>query len=123
MKTIWDIHDQMGLKKHEHPKITMYKGTFSTGDFNAMGDYDAGILYVSISTAPCGKDEWHPFISISPIDDGGWHAMPPSSTSLEEANALVEKIVAAWEWPTKLPGEKELNDFLMPFGLWGEYTG
>jgi len=121
---IWEIKEKMGLKAQDHPTMLRFIGVFSTGDMGpALFDYDAGILSVRIVPSFCGEDKWIPMVSITTIDDGGWQAFHPNTMSLGEANSIIVKIFQAWEWKTKLPSEKELNEFLMPFGLWGECTG
>lgn len=120
---IWEIQKLMGLKKHAHPKIIKYTGVFGTGGFESLGDYDAGLLRVNISVAPKSKELFQPYISISTIDDGGWHGSTVNTMTLEEANSLAEKVALNFPWETKLRTEKELNDYLMEFEMWGEYTG
>lgn len=125
MKNIWNVKDQLGLKKQDHPIINLYCGVFSTGDFDALYDYDAGLLQVSFTVVKQSQGEkgFCPLIAISTIDDGVWQAFAPNCMGLDECNQLIEKIANAWPWKTKLPSEKEINDFIMHFGMWGKYTG
>lgn len=134
MKNIWEIHELMGLKEHESKphgiETTDYKGTFCTGGFgDTLFDYAAGLLYVGIVSTVLKKEGgnfiYQPLIYISTVDDGVWHASTSHGMTLEESNKKVKEIAEAWikEYKTVLPTEKELNDFLMPFGLWGLYTG
>ena len=129
MKTIWDIQKSLGLKEDtRHPEMKRYEGTFSTGEFDGMYDYGAGILGVVIGLTYATMEEVKAkqglvFLNVYTIDDGGWQASTVKSVPQEEANKIVEQIVEAWEWETKLPTAKELNEFLQKFAMWGEYTG
>lgn len=122
MYNIWEIHDMLGFVDQPHSKYTVYSGTFSIGAFDAIYDYDAGIVTVSLTTCILDKDHFGAAVNISTIDDGDWQANS-NVMSLDEANALVEEIYKEWEWKTKLPTEKELNEFLVPFKMYGTYTG
>ena len=124
-KTIWGIQELMGLKKQSHPVLSIYDGTFSTGDFTAAYDYGAGLLGVTMTST---KEDggFLPMVCVYTVDDGTWQATAAAAMSLEDSNALIDQVADAWakrDWKTRLPSEKQMNDFLMPFGMWGEYTG
>jgi len=115
---IWEVKNILGLKCFSNLKPKRIKGIFSTGDFDKLWDYDSGILEVCISpTLSDDTSGYVPIVSISTIDDGVWIIRGSVSLSLEDCEIIVEKISAEWEWGTRLPKEKELIDFLEPFGL------
>lgn len=120
-----NILNQLGFEKVPHEKITMYVGVFSSGGMDkVLYDYNAGLLTVRLSTSLMNDNgDFNPFVSISTLDDGAWQAFCPHNMTLEESNRIVEEIRNNWEWKTKLPTEYELNEYLMKFGLMGEYTG
>jgi hypothetical protein len=122
---ISDIRDSLGFIPMPGKRIG-YTGVFTTGNFEAIFDYDAGLLKVGISITPCmerGSKNWHPIVSISTIDDGVWQAIHVLNFTMQECIDQIEKIHKEWLWKYKLPTEKELNFFLMRYGLFGEYTG
>lgn len=125
MKNIYDIRKMMGLNK-EHD--FRYYGTYATGKFDALEDYGAGILSVSISASRRMKDKWGVMFSLGTIDDGNWQALDVREDySSEQAIARVKEIADAFDSYMdrflKLPTEEELNKFLMTVELWGEYVG
>lgn len=123
-KNIWEIQELLGLKECEQG----YAGTYTTGFFDGLHDYDAGLLHILISWFPTGKDMFGVSFTISTIDDGTWQAWDVKSDYTEvEAIARVEEI--AIEFLSRmgrcgrLPTEAILNEWLMPLKLWGTYTG
>jgi hypothetical protein len=127
---IYEIVKLLGLEKKDHPKITSYKGTFTSGEFaNVLFDYGRGLLHVSLtSTVEQYNKETKefrllPMVAISTADDGCWQAFPVEAMSQADANQLVEDIYSKWEWKYQLPSEQEMNEFLSQFKMWGENTG
>jgi len=121
---IWDVEGQLGLKKTKRG----WEGTYTTGSFDALHDYDRGLLYVSICS-PISDilGRFTVLLSISTIDDGVWQAFDPGNYSIEEAEERGEMVAKTFlehmGRSLKLPTEAELNKWLMPLKLWGEYTG
>lgn len=127
---IYEFEKLLGFVKNDHPKITSYDGTFTSGEFvNALWDYNSGILYVSITSIvdTYNKETKElrlmPLVAISTIDDGVWQAFTVESMSHVDANQLIEDIYAQWKWKYQLPSEQEMNEFLSQFKMWGENTG
>jgi hypothetical protein len=124
-KSIWDIEEQLGLKKIDGA----WAGTYTTGDFDALHDYERGLLYVKISpTMVAHPGVYSIMFSISTIDDGVWQAYDPvADLTKEEAEKRVDEVAKAFlehmQRSLKLPSEEELNKWLIPMKLWGEYTG
>lgn len=121
---IWDIEDLLGLKKTNRG----WEGVYTTGQFDTLYDYDAGLLDVRIrSTTADVKDRYTVLLSISTIDDGVWQAFDPSDYTKEEADQRAEEVAQTFikhmNGSLKLPTEAKLNKWLMPLKLWGEYTG
>ncbi len=121
-KNIWEIRELLGLKQSERG----YQGTFSTGAFDQLFDYDAGILFVAMRRVPAKPYSF--MMSISTVDDGVWQAEDSKQDyTEEEADQRTEEITKAFlefqGGSTKLPSEKDLNQFLQRFGIWGTYTG
>lgn len=122
VKNIWEIRDLLGLRHSGRG----YEGTFTTGAFDQLFDYDAGLLFVSMRRIPASPYSF--MISISTVDDGVWQAEDlKQDYTEEEADQRTEEIVNAFlkfmDGSTKLPSEKDLNQFLQKFGIWGRYTG
>lgn len=127
---IYEIEKLLGLVKKENATITKYEGTFTSGEFGeVLFDYNRGLLEVQISsTVESYNKETNefrllPLVAISTIDDGVWQAFTVESMSQADANQLVEDIYTKWEWKYQLPSEKEMNEFLRQFKMWGENTG
>jgi hypothetical protein len=113
MKTIWEIDKLLGLKKTGDYR---YEGTLCTGEFEAMGDYGRGILYVIIQS---NEDSSFCPMSISTIDDGVWtvNGVLKKENTEKLANEFIEK------FGNVLPSEHVLNEFLRNYKLFGLYTG
>jgi len=136
---IYSIHNEMGLEKKIHKSdlnnIWKWSGVYSTGDFEGLFDYDAGILEVGISmTKSMTKHISYPaytiMFHINTIDDGAWDACDRKEDYTEEEarnrmNEIAEAFISFMKEACglKLPCEKDLNDFLSKFKLWGENTG
>lgn len=125
VKDVYRVYKELGLKPNTELPQRGYEGVFSTGGFEGIGDYDAGVLGVRISYTKYNSGDvgYHPCVTIYTIDDGGWMATTPSPMSLEECTEVTQRVAEAWPWKTKLPTEKELNEFLQDFGMWGQLTG
>ena len=119
----YGITTKSGLK-FEH--FTAVRGK---GKFEENFDYNRGLLLVSIRTFGNSTDKYCCSISITNIDDGTWQADSASATSLEEANELTIKVKNAFvameesDWGYILPPEKEINDLLMKYAMWGYFCG
>ncbi|MGB3945285.1 MAG: hypothetical protein WBK76_00395 [Candidatus Saccharimonadales bacterium] len=124
MKTIWDIQRELGLEKCEDGS---YTGTYTTGQFDQLHDYDCGLLQVKIGVVNI-RNTRRVLFSISTIDDGVWQAWDAKTDyTKEEAQQRVEEIANTFSQrmngSLKLPTEKVLNEWLSHIKLWGEYTG
>jgi len=105
----------------------------ATGKFEGNFDYNVGLVVMKIRTVEYGmaggESNFMTRVSISNIDDGLWDANSNYFETKEESEALTEKVYRAYVefenrmYGSVMPTEKELNDFLMPFALWGEFTG
>lgn len=113
-RLIYHINNQMGIKQLSQFK---WGGVVATGKFEGINDYNTGILYISIYKN--FNSAMHSGVSIITIDDGVWQ------TSGEITNENVEIIAQSFisKFGQVLPSEQELNEFLMPYGLWGVNTG
>ena len=116
---VWGIDAHMGLHKIEQEGYYGYHGVVCSGDFSSEGlpDYGRGILELHIRISDC--EICHQGVAISTIDDGVWQ----SSGDVDKAkiDAIAKKFTE--EYGQVLPSEKEFNEFLRPFGLWGVNTG
>ena len=126
---IYQLSKQLGLRQEHDYR---WSGIYTTGLFDALFDYDAGILQVNISaTIASIKGEERLFnvmFGISTVDDGGWQALDIKCDYTEDEakvriNEIAKEFMEFMGRSTKLPREQLLNDFLMTLGLWGEYTG
>lgn len=127
---IYEVGKLLGFEKKDHPKITSYKGTFTSGKFgNVLFDYGRGLLHVSLTSTveeynkKTKEFRLQPVVAISTIDDGAWQAFRVESMPQGDANQLIEDIYAKWEWKYQLPSEQEMNEFLSQFEMWGQNTG
>jgi hypothetical protein len=97
-----------------------YQKIVQKGDFE-LYDYYRGFLAVDIYSTPAlDRGNYQIRVYISNIDDGDWGAWS-NSISLEKANSGVEKIKDIFKEMVKLPGEKEINNMLLPYGLYGSF--
>ena len=115
---IWQIRNELGLKKYNDTRLKDgygYKGVVSTGNFTCIGDYGIGLLQINIKNQ---NDLKYPIVVITTIDDGVWQGYG-------NKNIDVDKIAKNFDenFGVKLPTEKELNDFLSDYGIFGQYTG
>lgn len=115
---IWQIKNELGLKKYNETYLKDgdgygYKGVVSTGDFTCIGDYGIGLLQIDIK-----NHLKYSMVVITTIDDGVWQGYG-------NKNIDVDKIAKEFDenFGVKLPTEKELNDFLSDYGIFGQYTG
>lgn len=128
--SIYEITNLLGLK---HLSDYKWEGTYSTGKFDAIHDYDVGLLSVFMSIGVNEEDHtrFSIMFGIYNTDDGGWQAYNPQisyATRLEASEELDKMALTFISYMEKhhglvLPTEKELNTFLQQFNLWGEYTG
>lgn len=128
----FDVSDAAGKK---------YGAIRPTGDFDGNFDYGRGIMLLHIVTTINHKfppkrqshkeeyaDTYQTRMYLTNVDDGIWDAFSPEFKTMEEADALTDKVYAAYlefekERGKSLPTEKELNNFLMPLAMWGINTG
>jgi hypothetical protein len=120
-KTIWEFENI--LKENatfEKVGEFAYKAFFLKGSFDGNFDYGRGILQVSIYLTIVGKNRYSGLVAITNIDDGVWQAV-----GVDVTNDLAKSLIIEVFEPMGgiLPTEKELNEKLMQFGLWGEFTG
>ena len=120
-----DIHKELGLKKINEGS---YRGVYSTGDFDGIHDYGAGLLGVLIFITATAKDKYTVGLTIYTIDDGGWQACDVKTdydkeAAIERMEQVAQSFIEYMYGDTKLPSEKDLNKHLMTLSLWGEFTG
>jgi hypothetical protein len=123
--SIYEIHKELGLSQDNDYR---WNGVYGTGDFDAIHDYNAGILNVGISVLLSAKDKYTVMFHICTIDDGGWQAPDikedyDKEAVLARSKEIAESFIQFMDGSTKLPTEKELNAHLMTIGLWGKNTG
>ncbi len=123
-KNIHDIAKLLGLKEDNEN----YYGTYITGDFNGIFDYDRGLLHISITSTYSGQFMYNVMFCISTIDDGVWQAWDSKCDySLVGAEYRVKEIAEHFMGHMgrglKLPTEKILNEWLMEKSMWGTFTG
>jgi len=134
---LWFAQDHI-MKWYEIKSPLSYGAVRATGKFDGNFDYSVGLMLMTICVSyeprSNGKGKgitmfYTTRIIITNIDDGVWDAVSQEFTNKEECEALTEKVYRAYveyenkNWGSVLPTEKELNEFLMPFGIWGEFTG
>ena len=122
------MYKSMGLKQIRKNFPPKWEGVYGTGDFDNLFDYNAGLLKVFVSVSPESTklDKWVVMFGISTIDDGVWQAFNIAMSkddAFKKATDVAEGFIKFQDRSKVLPTEKELNDFLMSYGLWGEYTG
>lgn len=122
---IHKIHKMLGITQQGDCN---WSGVYTTGKFDALGDYNVGLLEVRISLYPSGPDGYTTLFTIGTIDDGLWQAFDVKNDytreeAIERINKLATEFIAFLGGSTKLPTEKDLNEFLMKHSLWGEYQG
>jgi hypothetical protein len=120
-QTIWDVEKLMGLKQLPdlvigNKSYVRYNGIVGTGKFDAMYDYGAGILEVSIRNNPPAL---HAGIAISTTDDGVWHSF--GDVDNDKIHTIAKDFIATYG--KVLPTEYEFNEFLTKYGLYGMFTG
>ena len=98
-----------------------YQKIVQKGDFE-LYDYDQGFLAVDVFSIPStDRGNYQIRLYISNSDDGDWGALS-NPMSLDKANSGVERIKKdLFEGMIKLPSEKELNEKLLPYGLYGSF--
>lgn len=119
--TIWEFEAFLKSKARFEKSQYKYTAFFLTGKFEGNTDYGRGFLEVTIYI---GISEKNPgCISISNIDDGVWQAFAIGGVLITEelAKDVIEQVFNPLNGI--LPTEKDLNEKLMVFGLWGEFTG
>lgn len=119
--TIWEFETFLKSKAQFERNQYSYRAFFLTGEFKGTSDYGRGFLQVSIHI---GTSEKNPgCISISNIDDGVWQAFAIGGVLITEeiAKNVIEQVFNPLNGI--LPTEEDLNEQLMEFGLWGEFTG
>ena len=122
---IWEMRDLLGLRRLSNGS---YRGVFTTGEFDALHDYDVGLLSVYFSTSKGMNGMFGVLMSLGTIDDGNWQAFSSEQfKTSEEAQVIVEQVAQAFiafmGRSTKLTTENALNNFLMHHKMWGDYTG
>lgn len=125
---LWAMDDELFSTVKRDKKHFRVEQIMAQGDFRGTFDYDRGLLVVKIYTLDVNwssNTKYGTVLLITNIDDGSWRATSKEFTNAEDANELSEKLSVAFfkEYRTKLPDEKELNEFLRPFGLWGHSEG
>ena len=115
---IHEIKDNLGLKKYFDDQLYDgfgYRGVLATGNFTCVGDYGVGLLTMTVKN-PNKLD--HPTITITTIDDGVWQGY---GNTFVNVNTLAKQFTHTFG--IMLPTEEELNIFLKPYGIYGQYTG
>lgn len=102
-----------------------YEIVVALGDFRGNFDYDRGLMVIYFRVYREINYGYQVNISILNIDDGGWRAVSNFFKSEEEAKVLLDRVFNGFvnNFGKKLPSEKELNDFLLPFGMFGHSEG
>jgi hypothetical protein len=94
-------------------------------NFDGCCDYGTGFLVMWVHTAlpECGNlDLFETQIYLGSIDDSAWRACSKSTTSLEEANALTDKVyefIKSSYRGALFCTEDQLNTELREFGMFG----
>lgn len=98
------------------------KGTFT------LCDYNSGLYWIKVSTLrdyniDNSEISYYVLLTIGNLDDGSWQAWSKRMTK-EKCDALVDRLnTEILQDLNTLPTEKELNDILKNFGLFGEFQG
>lgn len=121
---IVELSENLGLKKTEFG----YSGVYTTGQFDELCDYDAGLLEVKIKALPRTGDKWIFHFSLCTVDDGGWGAWDTREDyTREEVDARVEQVyelfMSKMGNSKKLPKASTLNKWFRTIGLYGVHTG
>ncbi len=115
---IHQIREELGLKKYLNTTFKdgfAYRGVLATGNLTTIGDYGVGLLCMNIKNPIELK---YPIITITTIDDGVWQGYGNKFINVEELAKQFTK-----NFGLMLPTEKELNDFLSTYNIYGSYTG
>lgn len=92
------------------------RAIWRTGKFE-LYDYRAGILQISFY--PKMTEKYNGLMSISTIDDGGWVAICNQELTVKKCWEIAKALQT--EYNGILPTEKELNDFLQKYGMYGTF--
>ncbi len=129
-------------KKNSHGVLSSLKNCFAPvkveegfytristkGEFNLF-DYGAGLYCVKIFTCAHSLEQdgaakpnikWSVKFHVGNLDDMSWGAWSKFFDTKEEAVVLAEKLAPILEDLAVMPTEKELNEALRPFGMYGE---
>lgn len=104
-----------------HTPCVGYQKIVQKGDFE-LYDYNREFLAVDVYSIPSSdRGKYQIRLYISNVDDGDWGARS-KPMSLDKANSGVERLKRdLFETMMKLPNEKELNDKLVSYGLYGSF--
>ncbi len=91
-----------------------------------MFDYDCGVLYIELSVLPYTLDinniTYIARFHVGCADDGQWDAESKVFTNEQEAITLVEKVAPLLDDLHTLPCERDLNELLQPYGMFGVFN-
>jgi hypothetical protein len=102
-----------------------YETLVASRNFNGCYDYGTGFLamFVKTSLPECGNlNLFETQIYLGSIDDSAWRACSKPTNSLEEANALTDKVyefIKSSYGGALFCNEEELNTELLKFGMFG----
>lgn len=121
MTAICVISDAMGLRPRKGQENN-YEGIFAQGDFQLM-DYNTGLLTCHLwLTKHETQDLWSVRLYVGNMDDGDW-AANSNYLPKDEAISVLNNVKAEWDRTIhiKLPSCEDMNKFLEPFGMWGDF--
>lgn len=121
--TVYEISKLLGIKKVDEkfdecdPLDYHYCGVLSTGKFDALHDYDAGVLEIVI-TKPSNVTECYA-VALFTIDDGSWIGYA------KDNNFDIDELVSEFTnmFGNKLPTASVLNEFLAKYKIYGMSDG
>lgn len=118
---IAEVFDAMQMERvQESPEIYEWVKIVIANDEFPLWDYGRGLLRASIGLT-FEDDLYKVMLHFGNIDDGDWIAVESSGEKTPEAcfekmDKLAKEILAPM---VKVPSEKELNEMLRPYGMYG----
>lgn len=121
-RTIFELYDLLSqFETFRFENNYCLSAIWKTGKFE-LYDYDAGLLRIAFHIKH--PDTKYPgVISISTVDDGTWQAYSNDplyftrERCIEISQSLQDRFCGC------LPTEKELNNFLLQYNIYGTFTG